>query len=82
MEFKFVKNHRYLPFKSLRPTGVPKSLGKWIVVNLQLSHFLILISRHPDELTLLEDVGPEGGVGQLHDVTGSHKMEPRLVFVH
>ena len=72
----------YLPFKSLRPAGVPKSLSKWIVVNLQLSDFLVLISRHPDELTLLEDVGPEGGVGQLHDVASSHKMEPRLVFVH
>ena len=30
----------------------------------------------------LEDVGPEGGVGQLEDVVGSDQVEPRLVLVH
>ena len=30
----------------------------------------------------LEDVGPEGGVGELHDVGGPHQVEPRLVLVH
>ena len=30
----------------------------------------------------LEDVGPEGGVRQLKDVTGPDQVEPRLVLVH
>ena len=30
----------------------------------------------------LEDVGPEGGVGELHDVGRPHQVEPRLVLVH
>ena len=30
----------------------------------------------------LEDVGPEGGVGQLEDVAGPHQVEPGLVLVH
>ena len=77
-----LQNCEKLPFKPLGPSSVPESLGERIVVNFQLSHFLVLISCHPDELTLLEHVGPKGGVGKLHDVAGSHKMEPRLVFVH
>ena len=32
--------------------------------------------------TYLEDVGPEGGVGQLQDVIGPDEMEARLVLVH
>ena len=32
--------------------------------------------------TDLEDVGPEGGVGELEDVAGPHQVEPRLVLVH
>ena len=62
--------------------GLPKSLGKGIVVNLELGHFLVLVGRHPDELALLEHVGAEGGVGQLEDVAGAHQVEPRLVLVH
>ena len=30
----------------------------------------------------LEDISPEGGVGQLEDVVGSDQVEPRLVLVH
>ena len=45
-------------------------------------YLLILIGRHSYELCLLEDVGPEGGVGQLEDVAGPHQVEPRLVLVH
>ena len=30
----------------------------------------------------LEDVGPEGGVGKLHDVGRPHQVEPWLVLVH
>ena len=52
------------------------------MINLELSDLLILIGRHSDELGLLEDVRPEGGVGQLEDVAGSHQVEPRLVLVH
>ena len=52
------------------------------MINLELSDLLILIGRHCYELGLLEDVRPEGGVGQLEDVAGSHQVEPRLVLVH
>ena len=31
---------------------------------------------------LFEDVGSEGGVGQLENVAGPHKVEPGLVLVH
>ena len=69
---------------SLRLSGscIPKSFSKRIVINFELRDLLILISRHSDELTLLEDVRPEGGVGQLEDVAGSDQVEPRLVLVH
>ena len=30
----------------------------------------------------LEDISPEGGVGQLEDVVGSDQVKPRLVLVH
>ena len=52
------------------------------MINLELSDLLVLIGRHSDELRLLEDVGPEGGVGQLEDIASSDQMEPRLVLVH
>ena len=45
-------------------------------------YLLVLISRHCYKLRLLEDIGPEGGVGQLEDIAGSHQVEPRLVLVH
>lgn len=45
-------------------------------------YLLILIGCHGNEVALLEDVGAEGGVGQLHDVAGSHQVEPGLVLVH
>jgi hypothetical protein len=49
---------------------------------IQQNYLLILIGCHGDEVALLEDVGAEGGVGQLHDVAGSHQVEPGLVLVH
>jgi len=52
------------------------------VVDLELGDLLVLVGGDPDELALLEDVGAEGGVGQLHDVAGSHQVEPGLVLVH
>ena len=30
----------------------------------------------------LEDISPEGGVGELEDVAGPHQVEPGLVLVH
>ena len=35
-----------------------------------------------DIAVYLEDVGSEGGVGQLEDVAGPHQVEPGLVLVH
>ena len=52
------------------------------MVDLKLCYLLVLVGGDPDELALLEDVGPEGGVGQLEDVAGSHQVEPGLVLVH
>ena len=46
------------------------------------TYLLVLVGRHRNEVALLEDVGAEGGVGQLHDVAGAHQVEPRLVLVH
>ena len=62
--------------------GLPESLGEGVVVDLELGDLLVLVGRDPDELGLLEDVRPEGRVGQLHDVVGPHQVEPRLVLVH
>ena len=72
----------FILFTTLACTGVSEPFSKWIVINLELSDLLVLIGRHCDELGLLEDVRPEGGVGQLEDVAGSHQVEPRLVLVH
>ena len=46
-------------------SGLAEPFSEWIVINLELSDLLILIGRHRYELWLLEDVRPEGGVGQL-----------------
>ena len=46
------------------------------------THLLVLVGCHSDKLRLLEDVGPEGGVGELEDVVGPHQVESRLVLVH
>ena len=72
----------FLPFDSFRPAGVPKPFSKWVMINLELRHFLVLVGGHGDELTFFEDVGSEGGVGQLENVAGPHKVEPGLVLVH
>ena len=76
-----VKNYILL-FIIFGASGLSEPFSERIVINLELSDLLILIGRHSDELGLLEDVGPEGGVGQLEDVAGSHQVEPRLVLVH
>ena len=52
------------------------------MVDLHLCDFLVLVSSYSDEGCFLEDISSEGGVGKLQDITGSHKMESRLVFVH
>ena len=52
------------------------------MVDLELCDLLVLVGGHGDELGLLEDVGSEGGVGQLENVAGPHKVEPGLVLVH
>ena len=52
------------------------------MIDLELRHFLVLVGGHGDELTFFEDVGSEGGVGQLENVAGPHKVEPGLVLVH
>ena len=36
----------------------------------------------PHHRSHLEYVGPEGGVGELHDVAGPDQVEPGLVLVH
>ena len=72
----------FLPFDSFRPACVPKPFSKWVVIDLELRHFLVLVGGHGDELTFFEDVGSEGGVGQLENVAGPHKVEPGLVLVH
>ena len=73
---------KILLFHPLGSSGVPEALGKGVVVNLELGNLLVLIGSDPDELALLEDIGSEGGVGQLHDVAGPHQVEPGLVLVH
>ena len=45
-------------------------------------NLLVLVGGYGNELGLSEDVGPEGGVGQLEDVAGPHQVEPGLVLVH
>jgi hypothetical protein len=51
-------------------------------LNICFCYLFVLVGRNCDEFGLLEDVGPEGGVGQLHDVVGPHQVESRLVLVH
>ena len=72
----------YLLFIILRSPCFAEALGKWIMINFKLSNLLILISCHGNKLGFFEDISSEGGVGKLENVAGSHKMEPRLVFVH
>ncbi len=62
--------------------SLPESLGKGVVVNLELSDLLVLIRRDCNEGRFFEDVRPERRVGQLHDITGSDKVKARLVLVH
>ena len=61
---------------------LPEALGKGVVVNLELGDLLVLVCSDSNKLSLPEDVGPEGGVGQLHDVAGPDQVEAGLVLVH
>ncbi|GIY15034.1 hypothetical protein CEXT_324691 [Caerostris extrusa] len=56
----------------------------WIVgVNRKfLMNLKLLLGSDCDELCLLEDVSPEGGVGELQNIVCPHQMEPGLVLVH
>ena len=56
----------------------------FIVTNsrLYVCYLFVLVGGYGEELCLLEDVGSEGGVGQLEDIVRPHQVEPRLVFVH
>ena len=58
------------------------SVVLWTPWDLAITYLLILISCHCNKLGLFEDVGSEGGVGQLENVAGPHKVEPGLVLVH
>ena len=51
---------------------LPESLGKWIVVNLELGDPLVLVGGHPQELSL-----GEGGGGV--QVVGHHALEAEHV---
>ena len=78
----YFRKKNNLLFIIFGPSSLSKPFSERIVINLELSDLLVLIGCNSDELRLLEDVGPEGGVGQLEDIAGSHKVEPRLVLVH
>ena len=61
---------------------LPEAFGKGVVVDLELGDLLVLVGGDGNELRLLEDVRPEGGVRQLGDVARPHQVKPRLVLVH
>ena len=69
----------FLRFSGAR---LAEALGEGVVVNLELGDLLVLVGRHADEGSLLEDVRPERGVWQLQDVVCPDQVEPRLVLVH
>ena len=49
---------------------------------IKKTHLLVLVGCDCDELTFPEDVRAKGRVWQLHDITGSDKVEARLILVH
>ena len=61
-----------LLFHSFSTSSISESFCKRIVIYFQLGDLFILICCHCNELTLLEDVGPECGVWKLKNVTGSY----------
>ena len=72
-----------LPFGlAVARARIAESLGKWIVIDFELGDLLVLVGGHTDELRLLEDVRPEGGIRQLGNVARPHQVKPRLVLVH
>ena len=71
-----------LLFAALAGTGISKPFREGIVIDLEFGDLLVLVGGDSDELALLENVGAEGGVGQLEDVACAHQVEPRLVLVH
>ena len=88
-EIKLLES-RYLGlcFLSLSPlltfcvARLPEAFGEGVVVDLELGDLLVLVGGDGDELRLLEDIRPEGGVRQLGDVARPHQVKPRLVLVH
>ena len=70
------------PLLTFRVARFPEAFGEGVVVDLELGDLLVLVGGDGDELGLLEDVRPEGGVGQLDDVVGSDEVKSRLVLVH
>jgi hypothetical protein len=82
MEFQYGKVCSSLPLLTLCVARLTESLGKRVVVDLELCDLLVLVGRDPDERRLLEDVRPEGGVGQLRYITGADEVEAGLVLVH
>ncbi len=69
------------PSESVRVTVFRYILNMYQIVFF-LPHLLILVGGDCNELGLLEDVRPKGGVRQLENVVGPHQVEPRLVLVH
>ena len=67
-------------------TILSETLGKWIVVNLELGDPLILISGDAKELGLPEGCSGVKVVGhdvlKCEQVGGWHNMNPHMVFVH
>ncbi len=77
-----VQNHPHSLLLTFAGSGIAESLSEGVVVDLELGYPLILVGGDSKELTLPEDVRPEGGVGQLHDVAGPDQVEAGLVLVH
>ena len=67
-------------------TIFPEPLGKWIVVNLQLSDPLILVGGHTKELGVGEGGGGVQVVGhdvlQREHVRGRNNVESHVILVH
>ena len=65
---------------------LPESLGKWIVVNLELGDPLVLVGGHPQELGLGEGGGGVEVVGhhalEAEHVSPGDHVEPHVILVH
>lgn len=67
-------------------TVFPESLGKWIIVDLQLGDPLILVGGDTEELGLLEGGGGVEVVGhhvlQREHVRGRNHVQTHVIFMH